>query len=72
MKEAHIDADTTVTLHDVDIPRLTDPHHILVKVIVTGCNPKDWNMPAGLLVTIGDCANSDDDIAGISHSYSDA
>ena len=64
MKEAHIDADTTVTLHNVSIPELADPHHILIKVIVAGCNPKDWKMPAGTLVTIGSCPNSGDDVAG--------
>lgn len=64
MKEAHIDADTIVTLHDVPIPELIDPHQILIKVIVAGCNPKDWKMPAGLLVTIGSCPNSGDDVAG--------
>ncbi|KAK6003911.1 hypothetical protein QM012_008761 [Aureobasidium pullulans] len=65
MKEAHIDADTNVTLHNVPIPELIDPHQILIKVIVAGCNPKDWKMPAGLLVTIGSCPDSGDDVAGI-------
>ncbi|KAG9579418.1 GroES-like protein, partial [Aureobasidium melanogenum] len=65
MKEAHIDADTNVTLHDVSIPEVTEPHQILIKVIVAGCNPKDWKMPAGMLVTIGSCPNSGDDVAGI-------
>ncbi|KAI5210668.1 hypothetical protein E4T39_00002 [Aureobasidium subglaciale] len=65
MKEAHIDADTKVTLHDVPIPEVVDPHHVLIKVIVAGCNPKDWKMPAGKLVTISSCPNSGDDIAGI-------
>ena len=67
MKEAHIDADTNVTLHDVPIPELIDPHQILVKVVVAGCNPKDWKMPAGTLVTIGSCPNSGDDVAGVYH-----
>jgi len=67
MKEAHIDADTNVTLHDVPIPQLTDPHHILIKVVVAGCNPKDWKMPVGMLVTIGSCPNSGDDVAGVYH-----
>jgi len=70
MKEAHIDADTNVTLHDVPVPELTDPHHILMKVVVAGCNPKDWKMPAGMLVTIGSCPNSGDDVAGVYHPYS--
>ena len=64
MKEAHIDADTNVTLHDVPITELNDPHQILINVIVAGCNPKDWKMPAGMLVTIGLCDNSGDDVAG--------
>lgn len=67
MKEAHIDADTNVTLHDVPIPELMDPHQILIKVVVAGCNPKDWKMPAGMLVTIGSCPNSGDDVAGVYH-----
>ncbi|KAI4720458.1 GroES-like protein [Aureobasidium sp. EXF-10727] len=65
MKEAHIDADTNVTLHDVPVPEILDPHQILINVVVAGCNPKDWKMPAGMLVTIGSCPNSGDDIAGI-------
>lgn len=64
MKEAHVDADTNVTFHDVPIPELNDPHQILIKVIVAGCNPKDWKMPAGRLVTIDSCPNSGDDVAG--------
>jgi len=72
MKEAHIDADTNVTLHDVPIPELTDPHHILIKVVVAGCNPKDWKMPAGMLVTIGSCPNSGDDVAGVTPNSSDS
>ncbi|KAG9943100.1 GroES-like protein, partial [Aureobasidium melanogenum] len=72
MKEAHIDADTNVTLHDVPIPELNDPHQILIKVIVAGCNPKDWKMPAGMLVTIGLCDNSGDDVAGIVYAVGSA
>ncbi|KAK5746135.1 hypothetical protein LTR17_000869 [Elasticomyces elasticus] len=72
MKEAHVDADTNVTLHAVPVPQLKDSHHILIKVIVSGCNPKDWKMPAGLLVTIGNCPNSGADIAGIVHKVGSA
>ncbi|KAK4954292.1 hypothetical protein LTR10_007722 [Elasticomyces elasticus] len=46
MKEAQVDVDANVALHAVPIPQLQDPHHILIKVIVSGCNPKDWKMPA--------------------------
>ncbi|KAK3113850.1 hypothetical protein LTR53_008457 [Teratosphaeriaceae sp. CCFEE 6253] len=63
MKEANVDANTNVTLHDAAVPSLYDPHQILIKVVVSACNPKDWKMAAGLLVTIGDCANSGDEMA---------
>ncbi|KAK4691924.1 hypothetical protein P7C71_g5180, partial [Lecanoromycetidae sp. Uapishka_2] len=65
MKEAHVHPDTTVTIHEVPIPQIVHPSQILVKVIVSGTNPKDWKMPAGILLTIADCPNSGDDVAGI-------
>ena len=65
MREAHVHKDTTVTIHDAPIPTITHPSQILIKVIVSGCNPKDWKMQAGILTTISDCPNSGDDIAGI-------
>lgn len=68
MKEAHVHADTSVTLHDVPLPEITDPHQMIIQVIVAGCNPKDWKMPAGLLATIADCPNSGDELAGIVHA----
>ncbi|CZR64152.1 related to NADPH:quinone reductase and related Zn-dependent oxidoreductases [Phialocephala subalpina] len=64
MKEAHISAETTVSIHDVPIPVLTHPHSLLVKVAATSCNPKDWKMAASNLMTIRSCPNSGDDIAG--------
>ena len=72
MKEAHIDADTNVTIHDVPLPKITNSHQIIVKVVVSGCNPKDWKMPAGMLVSIGNCPNSGDDIAGVVHEVGSA
>ncbi|KFZ11404.1 hypothetical protein V501_04784 [Pseudogymnoascus sp. VKM F-4519 (FW-2642)] len=65
MKEAHVHADTSVTLHDVSIPTINHPSQILIKVIATSCNPKDWKMATGSLMTISACPNSGDDIAGI-------
>lgn len=65
MKEAHVGKDSTVTLHDVPIPKIEDPHGIIVKVIASGVNPKDWKMQSGILTTISDCPNSGDDVAGI-------
>jgi NADPH:quinone reductase len=47
MIEAQVSADTTVTLHRVPIPQISEPADVLIKVVVAGCNPKDWKMPAG-------------------------
>ncbi|KAL6716009.1 hypothetical protein ACLMJK_006971 [Lecanora helva] len=65
MKEAHVSPDTSVTIHEVPIPQIEHPSQMLVKVVVSGTNPKDWKMPAGILLTIGDCPNSGDDVAGV-------
>lgn len=65
MLEAHVGLDTSVTLHSVAIPSITEPNDILIRVVCAACNPKDWKMPAGLLKTIADCPNSGDDLAGI-------
>ncbi|KAI9727636.1 MAG: hypothetical protein M1828_005864 [Chrysothrix sp. TS-e1954] len=65
MIEAHVSPETTVSLiHDVPVPRITSPTHILIRVVVCGCNPKDWKMPAGALTTIHATPNSGDDLAG--------
>ena len=65
MKEAHVAKDSTVTIHNVPIPELQASTEILVKVIASGVNPKDWKMQSGILTTISDCPNSGDDVAGI-------
>jgi len=65
MKEAHIHADTSVSLHDVPIPQIMHPHQLLVRVYAVSCNPKDWKLATGTLMTISSCPNSGDDIAGI-------
>jgi len=84
MKEAHVQPDTSVTLHNVPIPSITHPYHLvsfpyhcietqeqyhadslqLIKVHATSCNPKDWKMALGTLMTISSCPNSGDNIAG--------
>ena len=54
MKEAHVHSDTTVTIHDAPIPEITHPSQILVKVIVSGTNPKvsqQSALAASLLLT---------------------
>ena len=71
MKEAHVHADTSVTLHDVPIPTITHPSQILIKVMAASCNPKDWKMATGNLMTISKCPNSGDDIAGIVEAVGD-
>lgn len=65
MKEAHVDADTNVTVKDTPEPQVLAPDDIIIRVVVAGCNPKDWKMPAGILKTIAECPNSGDDIAGV-------
>ncbi|KAK5791638.1 hypothetical protein VI817_006947 [Penicillium citrinum] len=68
MKEAIVDKTTTVTLRDIDIP-VAKPGQVLIKVIVSGTNPKDWKLPAWL----ADVApyNQGDDIAGYIEAVGD-
>jgi NADPH:quinone reductase-like Zn-dependent oxidoreductase len=61
MKEAVIDKNTGVTIRDVDIP-VPKPDQVLIKVIVSGTNPKDWKLPVWL--SDSPAANQGDDIAG--------
>jgi NADPH:quinone reductase-like Zn-dependent oxidoreductase len=42
MKEAIVFAGPKVTIQDVDFPTLPSPNHLIIKVIVSGSNPKDW------------------------------
>ena len=54
MKEARVHSDTTVTIHDVPIPEIIHPSQILVKVVVSGTNPKvslQNNLAASPLLT---------------------
>lgn len=41
MKEAHVAKDLSVSIKDVPIPE-PGPGQILIKVVVSGSNPKDW------------------------------
>lgn len=61
MKEAVVDKATEVTIRDVDIP-VAQPGQVLIKVVVSGTNPKDWKLPAWL--PDAPAANQGDDIAG--------
>ncbi|KAK1907154.1 hypothetical protein P3342_006342 [Pyrenophora teres f. teres] len=64
MKEAQVAQDTTVTIKDVPMPT-PGPDQVVIKVIVSGSNPKDWKMPA---YNVEPNTNSGDDIAGLIHS----
>ncbi|KIW15246.1 hypothetical protein PV08_05291 [Exophiala spinifera] len=59
MKEAFVSPDLSVTIRESAIPE-PGPAEILVKVICSGCNPKDWKYPAYSGATV----NSGDDVAG--------
>lgn len=60
MKEAIVDKDISVSIIDSPIPK-PGPGEVLIKVVVSGTNPKDWKVPAWT----SQSANTGDDIAGI-------
>ncbi|KAH7066376.1 chaperonin 10-like protein [Paraphoma chrysanthemicola] len=64
MKEASVAKGPKVTINDIPIPE-PKPHQVIIQVVVSGSNPKDWKIPQ--LVPDYN-ANSGDDIAGIVHS----
>lgn len=64
MKEALVAKGPKVTIADTPIPEPKDDQ-LVIKVIVSGSNPKDWKMPE---LVPDHNANSGDDIAGIVHS----
>ncbi|KAL2194982.1 alcohol dehydrogenase-like protein [Corynascus similis CBS 632.67] len=60
MKEALVSKGTRVQIVDTPIPEPNE-NQVLIKVVVSGSNPKDWKLP-----DIFDCTtNEGDDIAGI-------
>ncbi|KAJ5618823.1 hypothetical protein N7510_002807 [Penicillium lagena] len=59
MKEAVVDKTVTVTIRDTPIPT-PGPAQVLIHVVVSGTNPKDWKVPKWTDTTI----NQGDDIAG--------
>ena len=63
MKEALVHPDLHVEIVESPLPVPNDDQ-VLIKIIVSGSNPKDWKRPIGL----GKPLNSGDDIAGIVHS----
>ncbi|CAG8885604.1 unnamed protein product [Penicillium egyptiacum] len=60
MKEAIVGKTVSVTIRDVDIPT-PKPGQVLIRVVVSGTNPKDWKLPKW---TPDDALNQGDDIAG--------
>ncbi|KAI1798848.1 GroES-like protein [Daldinia bambusicola] len=60
MKEALVAAGPKVQIVDSPIPK-PEADQVLIKVVVSGSNPKDWKVPGWRNVTI----NQGDDIAGI-------
>ncbi|KAJ5276942.1 hypothetical protein N7524_003095 [Penicillium chrysogenum] len=60
MKEAIIDKTVSVIIRDVDIPT-PKPGQVLIRVVVSGTNPKDWKVPKWQPDTV---LNQGDDIAG--------
>ncbi|TVY84571.1 Trans-enoyl reductase [Lachnellula suecica] len=59
MKEAIVAAGPKVTLQDVPIPK-PNADQVLIKVVYSGSNPKDWKRPQ-----LGEPHNSGDDISGV-------
>ncbi|KAJ5296341.1 uncharacterized protein N7443_007234 [Penicillium atrosanguineum] len=67
MKEAIVDPDLNVSIHDTALP-VPEPGQVLIRVVVSGTNPKDWKMPRLFAKTP---SNSGDDIAGYVESVGD-
>lgn len=66
MKEAIVSKGPVVKLVDSEIPT-PGPEQVIIKVVVSGSNPKDWKVPMWL----NEEANTGDDIAGIVHAVGD-
>ncbi|EUC35381.1 hypothetical protein COCCADRAFT_3404 [Bipolaris zeicola 26-R-13] len=64
MKEAQVSKGMVVTIKDVEIPQ-PGPKQVIIKVVVSGSNPKDWKL---LEMGYMNDANTGDDIAGYVHS----
>lgn len=68
MKEALVSKDITVTIRDADIPT-PKPGQVLIRVVVSGTNPKDWKIPQ--FKPEWDGSNQGDDIAGYVEAVGD-
>ncbi|KAK7914012.1 alcohol dehydrogenase-like protein [Apiospora marii] len=63
MKECIVYKGPTVKIVDSPIPKAERPNDVIIKVVVSGSNPKDWKCPEWMNVNV----NEGDDIAGIVH-----
>ncbi|KAK8016920.1 hypothetical protein PG993_015109 [Apiospora rasikravindrae] len=63
MKECIILKGPTVKIVDSPIPEAKRPNDVVIKVVVSGSNPKDWKCAEWMDVEV----NQGDDIAGIVH-----
>ena len=63
MKQAFVDRNTTVTIRDTPIPTPKEGQ-LLIRVVVSGTNPKDWKLPQWSLRDGHGPSNEGDDIAG--------
>jgi NADPH:quinone reductase-like Zn-dependent oxidoreductase len=62
MKEAVVDINTSVHIKDVAIPKPATGQ-VLIQIVVSGTNPKDWKLPKWLPEGT-EPRNQGDDIAG--------
>ncbi|KAK4227292.1 alcohol dehydrogenase [Podospora fimiseda] len=69
MKEALVRKGTKVNIVDSPIPQLPSPDHVLIRIVVSGSNPKDWKLPD--IVPSEKGTNEGDDIAGIVEEVGD-
>jgi NADPH2:quinone reductase len=67
MKEAIVAPGPTVKIQDSPIPQISDPRQVIIRVVVSGSNPKDWKVPEWGKMTM----NQGDDIAGVVHAVGD-
>lgn len=62
MKEAFVDKNLTLSIRDTNIP-VPEAGQVLIRVIVSGINPKDWKIPT-FWPADGTPTNQGDDLAG--------
>ncbi|KAF2263069.1 GroES-like protein [Lojkania enalia] len=66
MKDAIVSKGPKVRVVESEMPT-PEPEQLVIKVVVSGSNPKDWKVPEWL----NEEANTGDDIAGIVHAVGD-